>query len=63
MSSSRVERLADGLARFEEIAAGHGLRSCAWGHGGDGNVHANLLVDPDSDAELRGRGGGAGRSS
>ena len=48
-----VERLADGLRRFQEIAAGHGLRSCAWGHGGDGNVHANTLVDPDSDADLR----------
>ena len=29
-----------------------GLRSCAWGHGGDGNVHATVLVDPDREAEL-----------
>ena len=49
-----VERLAEGLERFEEIAARHGLRSCAWGHGGDGNVHATVLVDP-------GRGGRARR--
>jgi glycolate oxidase subunit GlcD len=41
-----VERLAEALERFAEIAARHGLRSCAWGHGADGNVHANLLVDP-----------------
>jgi len=47
-----VERLAEALARFEEIATRHGLRSCAWGHGADGNLHANLLVDPRSEPEL-----------
>jgi glycolate oxidase subunit GlcD len=47
-----VERLADGLAGFERIATAHGLRSCAWGHGGEGNVHATVLVDPASDDEL-----------
>jgi glycolate oxidase subunit GlcD len=47
-----VERLEEGLRRFEEIAARHGLRSCAWGHGGEGNVHATVLVDPASEAEL-----------
>ncbi len=47
-----VERLLEGLERFAEIAARHGMRSCAWGHGGDGNVHATVLVDPASDAEL-----------
>ena len=41
-----LEHLAQGLERFEAIASEHGLRSCAWGHGGDGNVHANVLVDP-----------------
>ncbi len=47
-----VERLAEGLERFSEIAARHGLRSCAWGHGGDGNVHATVLVDPSRQDEL-----------
>ncbi len=47
-----VERLGEGLERFAEIAARHGLRSCAWGHGGDGNVHATLLVDPAREEEL-----------
>ena len=47
-----VERLAEGLYGFERIAADHGLRSCAWGHGGEGNVHATVLVDPGADAEL-----------
>ncbi len=47
-----LERLQEGLERFERIASAHGLRSCAWGHGGEGNVHATVLVDPSSEAEL-----------
>jgi glycolate oxidase subunit GlcD len=47
-----VERLAESLERFGEIAARHGLQGCAWGHAADGNVHANLLVDPSSEHEL-----------
>jgi glycolate oxidase subunit GlcD len=47
-----VERLAEGLEGFQEIAARHGLRSCAWGHGGDGNVHATVLVNPSEESEL-----------
>ncbi len=46
------ERLAEGLERFEQIAAAHGLRSCSFGHAGDGNVHATVLVDPSRDEEL-----------
>jgi glycolate oxidase subunit GlcD len=47
-----LEHLAEGLEGLGRIATGHGLRSCAWGHGGDGNVHATVLVDPASDQEL-----------
>jgi glycolate oxidase subunit GlcD len=47
-----VERLGEGLERFAEIATLHGLRSCAWGHGGEGNVHATVLVDPTDELEL-----------
>ena len=47
-----VERLAEGLERFEQIARAHGLDSCAWGHGGEGNVHATVLVDPERESEL-----------
>ncbi len=47
-----LERLLEGLERFEAIASAHGLRSCAWGHGGEGNVHATVLVDRASEAEL-----------
>jgi FAD/FMN-containing dehydrogenase len=55
-----VERLQEGLERFEQIAVRHGLSSCAWGHGGEGNVHATVLVDPSEQAELdRARAAGA----
>jgi FAD/FMN-containing dehydrogenase len=47
-----LERLSEGLERFQAIAESHGLSSCAWGHGGDGNVHATVLVDPSREAEL-----------
>jgi len=47
-----LEHLQAGLEGFAQIAARHGLRSCAWGHGGDGNVHATVLVDPSQEDEL-----------
>jgi glycolate oxidase subunit GlcD len=47
-----LERLREGLEGFVEIAARNGLRSCAWGHAGEGNVHATVLVDPSAEDEL-----------
>jgi len=47
-----VERLGELLAEFEAIAAAEGLRSCSWGHGGDGNAHATVLVNPSAHAEM-----------
>lgn len=47
-----VERLAAGLERFERSARARGLQACAWGHGGEGNVHATVLVDPADAREL-----------
>ena len=47
-----VECLREGLECFEQIADAHGLRACAWGHGGEGNVHATVLVDPANPQEL-----------
>jgi glycolate dehydrogenase FAD-linked subunit len=46
------EHLAEGLAGLERIGERHGLRSCAWGHGGEGNVHATVLVDPANEREV-----------
>ena len=47
-----IERLMRVLARFETIASEEGLASCAWGHAGEGNVHATVLVDRSSEEEL-----------
>jgi glycolate oxidase subunit GlcD len=47
-----IELLFEALVRFGEIAARWGLRSCAWGHAGEGNVHATVLVDPSLESEL-----------
>ena len=47
-----VELLRECLERFTVVAAEQGLRSCAWGHGGEGNVHATVLVDPALESEL-----------
>ena len=42
-----VELLAEALRRLTEIGAAHGLETCAWGHAGDGNIHATFLIAPD----------------
>jgi FAD/FMN-containing dehydrogenase len=47
-----LERLREGLERFEQIALRHGMESCVWGHGGDGNAHATVLTDPADEAQL-----------
>jgi glycolate oxidase subunit GlcD len=47
-----VERLADALEQVGRIGERHGLESCAWGHAGDGNLHATFLVDPADEDEL-----------
>jgi glycolate oxidase subunit GlcD len=47
-----LEKLREGLERFEAIARRHGMEPCVWGHGGDGNVHATVLTDPADEAEL-----------
>ena len=42
-----VERLAEALERLPQIGEAHGLETCAWGHAGDGNLHATFLIRPD----------------
>jgi FAD/FMN-containing dehydrogenase len=41
-----VEKLADALERFAEIGERRGVPTCAWGHAGDGNIHATFLIEP-----------------
>jgi len=47
---SRLPELLDGLAR---LAAKHRVANVNFGHGGNGNIHVNLLVDPGRGDELR----------
>ena len=46
------DRLAEAIEETVEIGRRHDLRACSWGHAGDGNVHANFVVDPRDDGEL-----------
>ena len=41
-----VERLRRRSSGFERSARATGCARARWGHGGDGNVHATVLVDP-----------------
>jgi FAD/FMN-containing dehydrogenase len=45
-----VERLGEALGRLTEIGRAHGLETCAWGHAGDGNIHATFLIAPEEAA-------------
>jgi FAD/FMN-containing dehydrogenase len=45
-----VERLADAIEQVERIGTAHGLETSAWGHAGDGNLHATFMIAPDEAA-------------
>jgi glycolate oxidase subunit GlcD len=47
-----MERLGELLDAMDAIGTRHDLRTCNWGHAGDGNVHATFLVDPGDPVEL-----------
>ena len=47
-----VSQLAAAAQAVEALGEELGLPTCTWGHAGDGNMHANLLVDPRDPAEL-----------
>ncbi len=47
-----LERLADAIEGTLRVGARHGLRACSWGHAGDGNLHATLMVDPEDPSEI-----------
>jgi len=46
---SRIPALIDGLARLGEA---HGITIVNFGHAGNGNIHVNLLVNPDDPEEM-----------
>jgi len=46
---SRIPDLIDGL---EQLAREHAIRIVNFGHAGNGNIHVNLLANPDDKAEM-----------
>lgn len=46
---SRIPALIDGLQR---LAREHAITIVNFGHAGNGNIHVNLLIDPDAPGEL-----------
>lgn len=48
-----VSRMADFIARLAELSKQYGVPIVNFGHAGNGNIHVNLLVDPDDAAQMR----------
>ncbi len=46
---SRIPALIEGL---ESLSVRHGITIVNFGHAGNGNIHVNLLLDPDDPAQL-----------
>ncbi len=46
---SRMPELIDGI---QKLSQRHGITIVNFGHAGNGNIHVNLLVDPDDPAEM-----------
>jgi D-lactate dehydrogenase len=47
-----MTRLAEALARFEELGAQYHVPIVSFGHAGNGNLHVNLMVHPDDADEM-----------
>lgn len=47
-----VSRIADLIGGLERLSAEHGVTIVNFGHAGNGNIHVNLLVDPDDPAQM-----------
>jgi len=47
---SRIPELIDGL---QELGRRYGITIVNFGHAGNGNIHVNLLVDPDDPVQMR----------
>lgn len=47
-----VSRIAAFIEGLERLSQQHGIRIVNFGHAGNGNIHVNLLVDPDNADEM-----------
>ena len=48
-----VSRMADFIARLEAFSQKYAIQIVNFGHAGNGNIHVNLLVDPDNTAQMK----------
>ena len=48
-----VSRMADFIARLAELSQQYGVPIVNFGHAGNGNIHVNLLVNPDDPAQMK----------
>ncbi|HEX4871973.1 MAG TPA: FAD-linked oxidase C-terminal domain-containing protein [Nevskiaceae bacterium] len=48
-----VTRLPELVRGLQRLSRDHALRIVTFGHAGNGNLHVNLLADPDDPAQLR----------
>ncbi|MFI4968437.1 MAG: FAD-binding oxidoreductase [Gammaproteobacteria bacterium] len=48
-----VSRMADFISRLEQLSKQYGIQIVNFGHAGNGNIHVNLLVDPDNAAQMK----------
>lgn len=48
-----VSRMAEFIGRLGELSKQYGVPIVNFGHAGNGNIHVNLLVDPDDAAQMR----------
>lgn len=47
-----VSRIPDLITGLDRLAQEHGIKIVNFGHAGNGNIHVNLLVNPDDPQEL-----------
>jgi D-lactate dehydrogenase len=48
-----VTRLPELIAGLRELSRKHSIRIVNFGHAGNGNIHVNLLADPDDPVQMR----------
>lgn len=48
-----VSRMAEFISRLGELSQRYGVPIVNFGHAGNGNIHVNLLVDPDDQAQMK----------